>query len=143
MLFALSIWVPLAMLSNWVAGRAVHRLVGEGPPEAVAEQLAHAAGTTRLGLWIAVTVVPILSFAVSCLAAGALVGRFGSRAGTKEAALGAALAAVVGAFLSMVQAGWVFSLAGLLVLVPVGAVAGWLGGRIGWNRRPLAERRPR
>jgi hypothetical protein len=57
MLFALSIWVPLAMLSSWIAGRAVHRLIGEGPPEAVAEQLAKAAGTTRLGLWIAVTAV--------------------------------------------------------------------------------------
>lgn len=142
-LFALSIWVPLAMLSNWIAGRAVHRLVGEGAPDAIADQLASAAGATRVGLWFAVTAAPILSFAAACLAAGALVGRFGNRAGAKEAALGAALAAAVGALLSMVQAGWLFALAGLVVLVPVGAGAGWLGGRTGWNRRPLAERRPR
>jgi len=142
-LFALSIWVPLAMLSSWIAGRAVRRLVGEGPPDVVADQLATASGMTRVGLWFAVTGVPILSFAVACVAAGALVGRFGNRAGVKEAAMGAALAAAVGALLSMLQAGWAFSLAGLLVLLPVGASAGWLGGRIGWGRRPLAERRPR
>lgn len=140
-LFALSIWVPLAMLSSWIAGRAVHRWVGEGPPDAVAEQLAAAAGPTRVGLWFAVTVVPILSFAVACLAAGALVGRFGSKAGEREAMLGAALAGAVGASLSALQAGWAFSLMGLLVLVPVGAGAGWLGGRLGWKKRPLAERR--
>ena len=142
-LFALSIWVPLAMLSAWMAGRAVHRLVGDAPPSAMSEQLATAAWPTRVGLWFAVTAVPILSFAVACLAAGALVGRFGNRAAAKEAALGSALAASVGALLSTVQAGWVFSLAGFIVLVPVGAGAGWLGGRMGWRRRPLAERRPR
>jgi hypothetical protein len=141
-LFALSIWVPLAMLSSWIAGRAVHRLVGEGPSDVLAEQLAGATGTIRVGLWFAVTAVPILSFAVASLAAGALVGRFGNRAAAKEAALGAALAAAVGALLSILQAGWAFALVGLLVLAPVGAGAGWLGGRWGWNRRPLAERRP-
>jgi tRNA-(ms[2]io[6]A)-hydroxylase len=142
-LFALSIWVPLAMLSGWMAGKAVHHLVGDVPPENIADQLASSTGATRVGLWLAVTGVPILTFAVSCLGSGALVGRFGSRAGIKEAAEGCALAAAVGALLSMVQGGWVFSLASMVVLGPVGAAAGWLGGRIGWGRRPLAERRPR
>jgi hypothetical protein len=140
-LFALSIWVPLAMLSSWIAGRAVHRLVGDGPLDALADHLGTAAGATRAGLWFAVTAVPILSFAVACVASGALVGRFGNRAAAKEAALGAALAAAMGALLSVIQAGWVFSLVALLVLAPVGAAAGWLGGRLGWKRRPLAERR--
>jgi hypothetical protein len=141
-LFALSIWVPLAMLSSWIAGRAVHRILGDGTPDDVAEQLATAEGATRVGLWFAVTAVPILSFATACLAAGALVGRFGNRAGAKEAALGSALAALVGSMLSVLQAGWAFSLVGLIVLAPVGAGAGWVGGRIGWNRRPLGERPP-
>jgi tRNA-(ms[2]io[6]A)-hydroxylase len=142
-LFALSIWVPLAMLSSWIAARAVRRVVGESPPDAIADQLTSAAGGTRAALWLAVTATPMLSFAVACLAAGALVGRFGQRAGAKEAAFGGALAAAAGAMLSAVQAGWVFSLVGLAVLAPVGAGAGWLGGRLGWARRPLAERRPR
>ena len=142
-LFALSIWVPLAMLSSWIAGRAVHSIIGEGPPTTIADQLATAALTTRVLLWLAVTAVPILSFAIACVAAGALVGRFGGRAGAKEAALGTALAALVGALISVVQAGWAFSLVGLLVLLPVGAGAGWVGGRLGWRRRPLAERRLR
>jgi hypothetical protein len=142
-LFALSIWVPFAMLSAWMAGKAVQRLVGDAPPSAVSEQLANAAWPTRAGLWFAVTAVPILSFAFACLAAGALVGRFGNRAAAKEAVLGSTLAAAVGALLSIAQAGWVFSLASFVVLVPVGAGAGWLGGRIGWRRRPLSERLPR
>lgn len=142
-LFALSIWVPMAMLSSWIAGRAVHRVVGEAPADSLADQLAMAEGTTRAGLWFAVTAVPILSFAVACLASGALVGRFGNRAGAKEGALGTALAALVGALLSVLQAGWLFSLVSLLVLAPVGAGAGWLGGRLGFNRRPLGERLPR
>jgi hypothetical protein len=142
-LFALSIWVPLAMLSGWIAGFAVRRFVGDVPMEAFADQLATAPGRTRAGLWFAITAVPILSFALGCLAAGALVGRFGHRAGSKEAALGCSLAAVIGALLSMGGAGWVFALSALAVLAPVGAGAGWLGGRLGWNRRPLAERRPR
>ena len=142
-LFALSIWLPLAMLSTWIAGRAVHRLVGDVAPEALAEQLATASAPTRVGVWFAVTAVPILSFGAACLAAGALVGRFGNRAAAREAAAGSALAGAVGALLSMAQAGWTFSLAAFFVLVPVGAGAGWLGGRIGWNGRPLVERRPR
>jgi tRNA-(ms[2]io[6]A)-hydroxylase len=140
-LFALAIWVPLAMLSGWIAGRAVHRWVGEVPADAVADQLATAEGATRAALWFAVTAVPVLAFGVACLAAGALVGRFGSRAGAREAAQASALAAAVGALLSAMQTGWAFALVGLLVLAPVGAGAGWLGGRLGWKRRPPAERR--
>jgi tRNA-(ms[2]io[6]A)-hydroxylase len=141
-LFALSIWVPLAMLGSGVGGRVVQRIVGEGSPDALADQLARAEGSSRAALWFAVTAVPMLSFAVACLAAGALVGRFGSRAGKKEAAQGSALAAAVGALLTVAQAGWASSLMALLVLAPLGAGAGWLGGRLGVARRPFGERRP-
>jgi len=140
-LFALSVWVPLAMLSGWIAGRIVHRFAGDAPPETLSDQIATAEGATRAWLWFAVTAVPVLSFAAACLAAGALVGRFGGRAGAKEAAQGAALAAAVGSLLSAAQTGWAFALVGLLVLAPVGAAAGWVGGRLGWKRRPLAEQR--
>jgi tRNA-(ms[2]io[6]A)-hydroxylase len=142
-LFALSIWVPLAMLGGWMASRVVRRLVGDVPADSIADQLASATGPSRFGLLFAVTAVPILSFAVSCVASGALVGRFGNRAGIKEAVQGCAVAAAVGALLSMAQAGWASSLASLVVLLPAGAASGWLGGRIGWGKRPLAERRPR
>jgi tRNA-(ms[2]io[6]A)-hydroxylase len=142
-LFALSIWVPLAMLSGWMASRVVRRLIGDVPVDSIADQLATATGPSRFGLWFAVTAVPILSFALSCAASGALVGRFGGRAGIKEAVQGCAVAAAVGALLSVLQAGWLSSLASLVVLVPVGVASGWLGGRFGWGRRPLAERRPR
>jgi tRNA-(ms[2]io[6]A)-hydroxylase len=142
-LFALSIWVPLAMLSGWVAGKTVQRLVGDVGPDTLGEKLANSLPPTRVGLWLAVTGVPILTFALACIAAGALVGRFGTRAGAKEAALGGVIAALAGSLFSVAQAGWGYALAGLLVLLPVGGGAGFLGGRVGWGRRPLNERRPR
>jgi tRNA-(ms[2]io[6]A)-hydroxylase len=111
------------------------------PADSIADQLANATGPSRFGLWFAVTAVPILSFAVSCVASGALVGRFGNRAGIKEAVQGCTVAATVGALLSMAQAGWASSLASLVLLVPAGAASGWFGGRLGWRKRPLAERR--
>lgn len=142
-LFALSIWVPWAMLSTWASTRVVHRLVGDVPPEGIADQLATASAMTKFGVWLAVTAGPILTFALACASAGVLVGRFGSRAGAKQAAQGAALAGAVGALLTIVQVGWVVSLGSLVVLVPAGAGAGWLGGRLGERLRPLGERRPR
>ena len=123
------------MLSGWMASRVVQRLVGDVPVESIGDHLATATGPSRFGLWFAVTAVPILSFALSCASSGALVGRFGARAGIKEAVQGCAVAAAVGALLSVLQAGWISSIASLVVLVPAGVASGWLGARFGWRKR--------
>jgi tRNA-(ms[2]io[6]A)-hydroxylase len=89
----------------------------------------------RAVLWLALTAAPLVAYAFSCCAAGALVGRFGAKAGPKEAAIGAALAALVGAGFTVLVSSFATALAGLLALLPLGLGAGWLGGRWGLRRR--------
>jgi hypothetical protein len=124
LVFVLSIWAPLAMLATWCTQRIVASSAGG-----------------RLGLWLAVTVPPLVAYAFSCGAAGALVGRFGAKAGTREAAIAGALAAIVGTVLTIVGATAAAALASLLVLAPVGVLAAWIGGRIGFSRRVASTKR--
>ena len=111
--FIITIWIPLAMIAV-AAGRAF---------------------SDALTLLFLV----LLSFALACIAAGALVGRFGGRAGRREATLSglvAATAAWLVAFASGALTPWPVALASGLIL-PVLALlfASW-GGRIGIGRRP-------
>ena len=124
LVFVLSMWAPLAMLATWCTQRMVASSSGD-----------------RWGLWLAVTVPPLVTYAFSCWAAGALVGRFGAKAGTREAAVAGALAALVGTVLTLVSANAAAALASLLVLAPVGVLAGWLGGRFGFSRRVASTKR--
>jgi tRNA-(ms[2]io[6]A)-hydroxylase len=137
-LFALSIWLPLAMLGLWMMSRIV-----KTPNDAPLDPSEHVSVPAEPKFWMALLATSLLTFLLACLASGALVGRFGNRAGPKEAAQGCAAAAIVAALGSAFQIGWGAALGGLMVLTLVGAVAGWGGGRLGWARRPLAERRPR
>ena len=123
-LFVLSTWVPLAMLAVWVSQRLAHRV-----PD-------------RLLLWLGVTAPPMLSFAFSCWAAGALVGRFGASNGPKQTALVGAIAALVAcALTALVGADAITSLAALALLLPLGVGGGWLGGRFGVRRRAASATR--
>jgi len=139
--FTLSTWAPLAMVASWAGARAVHRVFGDVPPEELAERMQTASSQDRLVLGLALTAAPVVAYAFSCSAAGALVGRFGAKAGPREAAVGGALAAVVGAGLTLVGSSFAASLAGLLVLLPLGLGAGWLGGRFGLGRRVASATR--
>jgi tRNA-(ms[2]io[6]A)-hydroxylase len=135
-LFALSIWLPLSMLGLWVASR-LWNLV-EPPPSAE--------GLNRFDWHVVAGMASIhlLGFALACLASGALVGRFGNRAGVREAVQGCVLAGAIAALgAALLGAGGGSALASLLILGLVGGAAGLGGGRLGWARRPLAERRPR
>jgi tRNA-(ms[2]io[6]A)-hydroxylase len=134
--FIFSIWAPLAMLSGWIAGRVSHDIVGDLPPNELSLRLADASAGDRFWLWFALTVAPILAYAVACAASGALVGRFGGKAGPREAAVAGAVAALVGAGLTLLRASASTSAASLIVLLPVGVGAAWLGGTLGKKRRP-------
>jgi len=133
--FIFSTWVPLAMLANWLGGRAMHRMFAELSPAEIANHLATAPWSTRFVLWLAVVAGPGLSFAISCWTSGALVGRFGTKAGPKEAWMAGAISALLATSLSLALTSWPSSIAGLVLLLPIGAGAAWIGGRFGLARR--------
>ena len=133
--FMASIWAPLAMVASWASAAWVRRIVGELPPDELGLRLADADAGDRFWVAFAVTGLPIVAFALACLAGGALVGRFGGRAGAREAAFAGALTSAAGAGLTLLQGGAPAALAGLVVLAPVGTLGAWLGGRFGWRLR--------
>jgi tRNA-(ms[2]io[6]A)-hydroxylase len=139
--FVFSIWVPLAMIASFVADRVVTRTLGDLPADELGLQLAQATTGDRIALWLALTAAPILSYAFSCAASGTLVGRFGGKAGPKEAALAGALAAIAGAGVSLLRETFVASAASLLLLVPIGVGMAWLGGKLGFRLRKAAVMR--
>ncbi|HEY4105529.1 MAG TPA: hypothetical protein VGM44_16640 [Polyangiaceae bacterium] len=119
--FVLTLFLPLAQLGLWLG----HRL----------SEVASAHSGLRVGLGA----LPVAcSFLFACGAAGALVGRFGGRAKTREAALAGALGAFSGwalAALGGALSPWLVALISLLVLVGFGACAAFVGARIGLSRR--------
>ena len=123
------------MLSSWVAARVSHHLLGDLPPDELSLRLADASASDRFWLWFVLTVAPVVAFALACWASGAMVGRFGGRAGPREAALAGAVTAVVAAGLTLARASAAASAASLVVLVPIGVGAAWLGGAFGKKRR--------
>ena len=105
-------WIPLAMVALWIA-----RLFA-----------------TPVLLLLLVG----LSFALAAGGGGALVGRFGGRAGKREAALAglvAALAAWAIALGSGALAPWPVAVASGVLLGGLGALFAWLGGRLGHRGR--------
>ena len=137
--FVLTIWVPLAIVALPV-GRALGRMIMEADdPAALARFHASADGKT-IALYIALTVGPVLlSFVLACLAAGALVGRFGGRAVRREAVF-AGLFAAATAFAIAALGGslgsWPLALGSLLVLAVTAGLSSAAGAAFGLRKRP-------
>ena len=133
--FVLTLWLPLVVLAQMLGRLAVNRLIDAGDPEA----LASAPTGTRVAVTIALMLPPISSFAIASWAAGALVGRFGDRAGVREAATGAlfaALAACAIALLGGALRPWPVLLGSVVLLSVIAVSFGALGGRFGVRKRP-------
>src|SRR6185295_18863220 len=79
--FTLSIWVPLAMVASWGAKWFVRHRFGDLEPVELASRVAAAGAFDRSLLWLVVTGAPMMTYAFACWAAGAMVGRFGAKAG--------------------------------------------------------------
>jgi tRNA-(ms[2]io[6]A)-hydroxylase len=129
--FELAIFLPLSLLSLpfgvWLARRSgapEDGRVGEHSPELAA----------------LLTGLPVLvAFALAAWAAGAVVGRFGLRAGPRTAPLAGALGALLLLLLALGRGGLgSFALLAALtaVLLAAGAGCAWLGARFGQRRRP-------
>ncbi len=91
--------------------------------------------------WIRVA-ANLAAFALASLGAGAIVGRFGARAGVKEAAVSGGAAAVIAWALAAwdaARSGYVVWALILAVLVAVGAGSAAAGGKIGAAKRPRSH----
>jgi hypothetical protein len=137
-LFVFAIWAPLALAGNWVTGRLIDHVLGGADAEELPRLIAQAPPITRAALWLASTAMPVATYAFACWAAGALIGRFGARVTTRRTAYVGALASVAGTIISLRPSSLAASLAALGVLLPLGMLAAWLGGRFGIQRRNRA-----
>jgi len=131
--FALSIWLPLAMVTTWLGRWVIGRVLPASALPAAVEELARARAWESGLLGFALFALPLLGFAVAALCAGLLVGRFGARVEARDAAWSGALAALFAALLTASSGGLLDAAAGLAILLPDGALAGYLGGR--WGKR--------
>jgi hypothetical protein len=131
-----AVWLPLAMVGQWLSGRLLGGLVPAGSAAQTEAFLAQATAATRLGVKAATVAPPLLGFAAACLAGGAMVGRFGGQAGKKEATVAGLVAASTAWALTAAGAG----LGATWVLWPpvalLGAGFALLGGRLGEGQRP-------
>lgn len=124
---AFTSWIPLAMLALWAGRKLAASVADLSRPEALS-------GGERVAAGAAILLPLLVSFVVACAGAGALVGRFGGRAGRREAALAGAVAALAAWLIALASgalAPWPVAAASGLVLLCAGAAAGWLGGRVG------------
>ncbi|MCA9632205.1 MAG: hypothetical protein KC766_31345 [Myxococcales bacterium] len=121
-----TMWLPLLMIAQWISARWTLAVTADGAP----------AHDTLLLIQLG----PVLtSLMIATGGAGALVGRFGGRAGAGHAALsGLTMALGVGALSVLIGAfpSWLVALLGTAVLAAFATGAAFLGGRYGVRRRP-------
>jgi hypothetical protein len=123
----ITLFLPLSWLGVWL-GAWLSRAASSG----------RADGATG-AIPIVLGVLPVaLSFLIACGGAGALVGRFGGKARSREAALSGSLGALIGwglAALGGSLSPWLVALVSLAVLVTFGAGAAFVGARLTLSRR--------
>jgi tRNA-(ms[2]io[6]A)-hydroxylase len=127
------VWLPLASLVNALVARMLRSV---DPADGVDLAAAAPAGarTAMIGS-------NALCFALAALAGGYLVGRFGGRAGPKEAGVGGLLTAVLAWAIALAQTQAIAPLVWSLLLLVMGALgwgAAYLGGRLGLKGRRRA-----
>ena len=133
------VWLPLTMIAGYAGSRFIARLgVGEEPSVA-------ADAGVRLQLQIVIATINIVALGIASFAGGFLVGRFGGKAGRKEAAVAGFFAAAVAWALAASQSvgssavafDWALILA---TIAPFSAAVAYFGGRYGLRRRPPGAR---
>jgi hypothetical protein len=105
----------------------------------------------RALLWLAVAAPSLLAYGLACWAAGALIGRFGARVTPRGAAIAGACTSLMIALLVLLPALrdasraslWLLTALGVFaLLLPLGALVAWLGGRFGVRLRNRSFLRP-
>ena len=133
-------WLPLTLVSNVATRALVDRLVPAASRGDVDAHLATASPLARASLRAAMVVPGALAFAIGAAFGGWLVGRFGGRAGPREAAVAGLLSASTAWALLAATAGLGTTWLLWAPVALVGTVAAWLGGRLGRRGRPPSVR---
>jgi len=124
-------------LTQWFAHREILRLVGEGEEAIVRRALLTDAQEAYLNALI--YGLPLICLLASSWFGGLLVGRFGGQAGGREATLsgmatGGLTAAIAATSMWPRGEAKAWALAAMILIV-VGALGGWRGGKRGLGRR--------
>lgn len=139
-------WIPLSMLAELLRQRAFEALLPMDDPAAVQEAVRQLTAGERLRLSLISVLGPAAALALASLAGGAMVGRFGSGAGKREATLAgvaaAALAAIAAAGQLIDTAGLVTWLMTSAVIVILAALSARLGAALGRPGAPKGEGPP-
>lgn len=133
----LTLWAPLVVVAAPLGVRLSAQVLGR-PVDDFASPVR--LSPRELSIMGALSAAPLLvAFALAAFGAGALVGRFGGRAGPPQAALGAALAATLAtgaALAARIGISGISAVAGLATLALAGGLGGSLGGSFGFRKRP-------
>jgi hypothetical protein len=128
-------WLPLAMIGQWLSARLVGMIVPAGVEGDTAAALAVLPPDRRALLHASLVGPQIVMFLLATYGGGFLVGRFGGKAGAKEAAVAGVLAASTAWALTAASQG----LGRTFFLWPpvalLGLVGAYLGGRHGVRSR--------
>jgi hypothetical protein len=141
-IFVYAIWMPLSMAGTWVSTRFIGRTFGDAPQEELTHLVTEAPAATRIGLGLVTLALPMACYAFACWAAGALIGRFGGRVTPRHATVAGVLSALLAVAMIVPTSRSGASSAALLLLVPIGGLAAWLGGRFGVRLRHRSFLRP-
>lgn len=131
-------WLPLAYLAEAVRHRVFVSRFGSSPSEDEVKLVFATMSAMERFRWTAMQMLPhLLAFAVSAFAGGLLVGRFGTRTGTREAAASGVVTALVALAISwrVVAAGGSGAIVSVLVALTVAVGFSWWGGRVGVRKR--------
>jgi len=129
-------WLPLTMLASYATAGLVARAGADVDPSAAA------GADVPAHVPILIIAMPTLAFGIASFAGGFMVGRYGGKAGRKEATVAGFIAAAVAWALAASQpvAGpGPGALAWVIILVTIaglGAGVAYAGGRFGLRRRP-------
>lgn len=136
---SLFIWLPFAWFSAKLGVVLCTAYMGASDADALSRALSTATPAVR-ALALGLQVLPLLlSFALAVTVSGVLVGRFGGKAGVREAVLGGLLCVLFVVLLVAFtdrSTGLRGVLAALMALSLVACLAAWAGVRLGqWGER--------
>ena len=135
--FTITLWLPLAVLATWVGSRLAIWVFEASTESELPAALARASASQKAWAAALQAAPLVLSFFLACLGAAVLVGRFGGKAGVREAILGNLLGSAVVLGLSSLggNLGIGFALGAGAVFAAASLLAGWTGARLGRRLR--------